>query len=437
MLVARIKAISLTPKPDPIVLLAGGPGGSALFERNNAKGWNLERDVILVSQRGTLKADPFLNCPEIDAFFERMPHLVSTDAATVEQSGVATRACHDRLAGEGWDLSAYNSAENAADIADLRVALGIGEWNVYGISYGTSLALQLLHDHPEGIRSMVLNSVLPPQVNLVDELWPTAAEGYEALFDACAAEAACNGAFPNVRAEFTKLVNDLTKQPRTISIIDPATGQPAEMVVDGYKLADLAGPEGSLGNANARARIPSLVHNLAAGDGTEAAAALLAKKEAAGAAAGLTGYGLMFGVVCSEFVPFTNPEQATRRAKLALPNFPDPVLSLPPQIPTIFSDCKLWDVKPSGQPARQPVRSDVPVLLVSGSLDSVTPPSFARIVASTLPNARNLVFPGGGHGVAGYSPECFSTIMANFLNQPKDFDDSCLKSVRIPPFKTP
>src|SRR5439155_25033413 len=120
--------------------------------------------------------------------------------------------------------SAYNSTENAADIADLRVALGIGEWNVYGISYGTSLALQLLHDHPEGIRSMVLDSVLPPQVNFVDELWPTAAEGYEALFEACAAETACNSAFPHVRAEFTKLVKVLNTQSRTISIIDSATG---------------------------------------------------------------------------------------------------------------------------------------------------------------------------------------------------------------------
>src|SRR5205823_6380647 len=121
-------------------------------------------------------------------------------------------------------------------------------------------------------------SVVPLDANLVEGFWPAAAEGYKALFDACAAETNCNDAFPNVRAEFTKLVHDLTAAPRTISTTDPASGRTAEMVIDGYRLADLVGPEGSLGNASARARIPTLVHNLATGDGKDAALALLAKQ---------------------------------------------------------------------------------------------------------------------------------------------------------------
>jgi pimeloyl-ACP methyl ester carboxylesterase len=116
-------------------------------------------------------------------------------------------------------LSAFNTTENAADVADLRIALGIDEWNVYGVSYGTNLALQLLRDHPEGIRAMVLDGVVPPQTRSVEMDWDAAAAGYRALFDACARQPQCRNAFPNAYAEFTRLVSDLTERPRTQSPI--------------------------------------------------------------------------------------------------------------------------------------------------------------------------------------------------------------------------
>ena len=129
------------------------------------------------------------------------------------RSSAATRACRDRLAGRGYDLAAYNTVENAADINELRIALGIAEWNVYGVSYGSDLALQLLRDHPEGIRSLVLDSLVPPQVNLIEGFWPNAAEGYRALFDACAAQPACAGAYPTWRASSPALCNGWPSNP--------------------------------------------------------------------------------------------------------------------------------------------------------------------------------------------------------------------------------
>lgn len=132
-----------------------------------ASRWNAARDVIFISQRGTLKAEPFLSCPEIDEFTSRSIYLVMAEPATSDMSAAATRACRDRHARAGWDLSAYNTTENATDVADLRSAMGIHEWNVYGVSYGPNLALQLLRDHPEGIRAMVLDSVVLPQITSV------------------------------------------------------------------------------------------------------------------------------------------------------------------------------------------------------------------------------------------------------------------------------
>ena len=117
------------------------------------------------------------------------------------------------MAATGVDLAAYNTTENAADIADLRVALGIDSWNVYGVSYGSRLALTVLRDHPQGIRSVVLDSVSPPTVNIVETWWSAPASSFKAIFAACAAQAACAKAYPNLESDFTATVNRLDKTP--------------------------------------------------------------------------------------------------------------------------------------------------------------------------------------------------------------------------------
>ena len=185
------------------MFVAGGPGGSGLLEQTAASGWNTDRDVIFVDQRGTLKAEPFLSCPEIDEFTARFATWSWRIRPRPRRARPATSACRDRHARDGWDLAAYNTTENAADVADLRIALGVDEWNVYGVSYGTNLALQLLRDHPEGIRAMVLDGVVPPQTRSVEVDWAAAAAGYQALFDACAGSRSATVLFRVAQAEFT------------------------------------------------------------------------------------------------------------------------------------------------------------------------------------------------------------------------------------------
>ena len=430
--VARIKTTAPNPNPDPILYLAGGPGGTGLAAavQRIAAGWNADREVIFIDQRGTLKAEPLLSCTEIDAFVSDAVYVAATDPATREQSGAATRECYNRLAAEGYDLGTYDTDENAADVADLRVALGIEEWNLYGVSYGTDLALQTVRDHPEGIRSLVLDSLVPPQDNLMKGFWPNAAEGYRALFDACAAEPACASAFPDVESEFTSLVTSLAEQPRSIEVTDPTTGQPTTVVIDGYTLANLLVVASLV--PGSIAKLPAMIHDLATGSGTLAAEAVLGNRPPSG----LTGYGLALGVFCSEQVPFTSAAQALSDAKAVLPGFPDAVLSLLPQAPYIFSDCAEWIVPKAADRVHEPARTDIPVLLLAGSLDAITPPSWADVAASTLPNAHIVRIPGAGHDVMIWSPECAVTVMHNFLNQPTGFDDSCVAGLTVPPFTT-
>ena len=188
--VARARAQSPDPRADPLVYLTGGPGGTAVASAVplTRLGLNRDRDVIFVDQRGTLHSDPLLSCPEIDHFMDDSAGMSVQAHSTAGKDLDAVRACRTRLASDGYDLSAYNTTENAADISDLRTALKIDQWNVYGVSYGSDLALHLLRDHPEGIRSVVLDSLFPPQTNAVTQWWPSAAEGFRALFDACAAQ---------------------------------------------------------------------------------------------------------------------------------------------------------------------------------------------------------------------------------------------------------
>ncbi len=149
----------------------------------------------------------------------------------------ATEACHRELAATGAELSAYNSTESAADFVDLRKVLGVAVWNVYGSSYGSYPAQTLMRDHPEGIRSVVLDSVLPTTYTIPAN-WRNTRAGFDNLFHACAVETACNAAHPHLEETFTRLVNNLEAAPLTTTVRDPATGKDIEVVLDGGALVD-------------------------------------------------------------------------------------------------------------------------------------------------------------------------------------------------------
>ena len=207
----------------------------------------------------------------------------------------------------------------------------------YALSYGTDLALQTLRDHPQGIRSVVLDSVLPPQANLMESGWAAAAHSFNAIFDGCAADPGCAQAFPDVRGEFTRLVNRLSASPLQVTV-DNAAGEPTEVVIDCYKLASgvvvaAAQTPGQL------ARIPAMIQELATGDATEVAKALTATTPP-----NILSYGLMYGVLCSEAVARTNAEKVLAVGKQALPDFPDAVLAQVAQVPSLPSDCETWSM---------------------------------------------------------------------------------------------
>jgi pimeloyl-ACP methyl ester carboxylesterase len=429
--VAIVPAVSPQPAPDPIVHLTGGPGGIAMFEGREliAAGFNQNRDLILMDQRGTYLSEPALTCAVIDRFNRRQVAFPLDARSTRRQHVAATRKCRRQLVARGIDISAYNTTENAADFADLRRALGYDQWNMFGVSYGTDLALTIMRDHPEGLRSVILDSTVPPSVVDLAEFWPNARDGFQDIFRACTAQASCRSSFPNLERTFTSLVRRLEADPVRTTVPDPTTGQPTPVVLDGGALANwlvnmsFATP--------ALKDVPSMIAELAAGDPQRIASLRLQV-----APPGFVGYGLIYGVICSEWFPFDSEREVLARGREVLPRYPRSVLAQPPQFTYMFDDCRVWDVPAAPASVHEPTVSEIPTLILSGSFDSVTPLAWAYAAAETLPNSRIARIPGVGHFVAPESP-CAQSIIASFLLRPDAPDTNCVATLRPPPFATP
>jgi pimeloyl-ACP methyl ester carboxylesterase len=175
--VAMIPSQTKPALADPILYMAGGPGANAISQAQDLVnvGLNQKRELIIMNQRGVAYTVPNLACPEIDKAFAVAVGLAYDSPANETQHIAAVKACHDRLVGQGIDLSNFNTAESESDVADLRTVLKIAQWDIYGLSYGTDLALSLMRDHPQGIRSVIIDAVLPPSAVSLGWTWTNCA----------------------------------------------------------------------------------------------------------------------------------------------------------------------------------------------------------------------------------------------------------------------
>jgi pimeloyl-ACP methyl ester carboxylesterase len=437
LMVARYPARSAEKRPDPVVYLAGGPGDIAPLEVNGfiAANFIRDREIVVMSQRGTMFSEPTLTCASIDNFARELLHLRFYSEATKRAHLGATEACHRELAATGADLSAYNSTESAVDFADLRKVLGYDTWNVYGNSYGSYLAQTLMRDHPEGIRSVVLDSVLPTTYTVPANWWNTRA-GFDNLFKACAAEPACNAAHSHLEETFTGLVNKLEAEPLTATVRDPATGKDVRVVLDGGALVDwLRNQTYSVPTLQAA---PNRIDGLAAGrpDAIEAIALDRANRAPPpGPGVPALGYGLALGVSCREDYPFATPEDLAAAGRVAFPHYPASIQDEGVGGWAYFNeDCReVWKVPAAPDAMHQPVPSSIPTLLISGSFDTLTSLAGAKAAAAKLSNATIISIPGIGHSVSPSSP-CARAVVVSFLADPAAPDTSCVGALKPPSF---
>lgn len=404
--VAVIPAVSRSPQPDPLFLLAGGPGQSAIESfpamlRAAFGQINQDRDVVLLDQRGTGQSHP-LDCelPEEDDL---------TDAEV-------TAILQDCPAALDADPRFYTTELAVRDLEALRSALGYEQLNLYGASYGTRLAQAYLRRHPDRVRTLVLDAVVSPDFAIYANAGVDGAAALDKLFARCQADPDCQAAFPDLRAEFTALLAQLEANPVAVSLSDPVTGEPLPFEMTRARFtrmvfALLYAPE-------LTALLPLTLH-AAYADGNFTPLVTQAT-----AASGGMYQGLLYAVVCTEDAPYIAPEQIAQSA------------------PTYFGDmsaslravCETW---PRGAiPADQtvPVTSNAPTLLLSGEADPITPPRYAAQVAQTLPNSAHLIAPGMGHGIIirGCVPRLVHDLV-KYATLDK-VDGACVQAIAPPPF---
>ena len=421
----KLSARNRTRKPDPLVYLVGGPGssGSMLLQtsfRKYLKYFADERDIIIIDQRGTGESAPRLYCEEV---WQRLDEILQSHHAEHAELLLEILAdCHDSLRGKGVRLESYHSENIARDIVGVLRALGYERWNLVGVSYGSRLALAMMRDYPQTLRSVILDSVYPPQADIYLDAFYHGERALQVLFEACATSETCQARYPDLEAVFRRLYERLNQTPR-MATYNPPSYKTLEIEISGYRLYDWV--FSWLYEVGSIQQIPKLVYELDRGF-VENAVRLGVAYEANMTTLSL---GMHYSVQCQEEYDSTVNRDywGILEAHPHLAGY----LSYPVEgVVTLSRLCGLWGAQARPISVNDPVASDVPALLLSGSFDPITPPIYADMASETLTTAYNFVLPHVGHGVLR-SHRCAVDIAVAFINAPKNEPDSgCIAQTR-------
>lgn len=413
------------PVTDPLVFTgSGGPGIEELeFVHLDVADWfaafHPDRDLVFYDQRGIGRSRPLLDCPELRAAFTATRARAQGVEQDVAEWRAALLTCRDRLAGEGIDLGAYTSAASALDLRDLMIELGYQSWNVYSFSYGTRLALTMMRDAPEGIRSVVLDSTVPVQSNSLADVAASMQRSLDLVFSSCAGDPSCAAVYPDLETTFFDLVDRLNQEPVTLQ---GGGGDPITVVVTGDRL--LLSVRNWLYRRDLIPVIPAVIASAARGDH------LLLKSFVVHPIDDAQADGMFLSVNCSEELPFITPEVLAAATAGVREEIKRVVLAALTQF--WLDVCSFWVVPPPPPIENEPVSSDIPTLLLAGEFDPITPPAYAAWAAETLSRSHVLQFRGFAHGI--FSPGCVDDVKLAFLDDPTAAPDStCVDA--LPPLR--
>ena len=412
--VALAPATGKATEPDPVFFFAGGPGQAAsetwVMMRSVLNKIRKKRDIVMIDQRGTGQSNK-LDCKSEVA--EDLNQEIDLDLVLAE-----TRKCLAELDG---DPRFYTTTIAMRDYDSVRRAMGYDRINIMGVSYGTRSAQVYLRLFPETVRSVTLDSVVPMQLPLGQEHAPMLDESVAAVFADCAADETCNALFPGQVNELNDLFAQLRDEPREITLINPVTGQAQPMRLDADTLAVAIR---FLSYASeTQALIPLLVHEaLNTGDLARLASQAILVMSGLNE---MLARGMELSVLCAEDYPFI--DTSADYSDTLMGNLMLEIIEL---------QCGVWPRGEVPEGFHDPVVSDLPVLLMSGERDPVTPPHYAALTAETFPNHLNLVARGRSHSVMKHV--CMRDIATQFIESGsvENIDTTCVDDIRPAPFFT-
>jgi pimeloyl-ACP methyl ester carboxylesterase len=381
--------------PDPVVFLVGGPGQGAAdlagplarrlaFLRDG-------RDLVFVDQRGTGESNG-LTCPAPPRATDLMGHIFEP---------ARLRACRDELTKRA-DLRRYTTTAAAADYEVIFEALGYSQVNVWGVSYGTRLGLELGRRLPGRVRTVTLDAVVPPSFT-----WPmSGARDAEAalatVISDCEHDPNCANSYPTFRRDVDAAFAAIATEPANATVFDAHTRKTERVP---FATSDLAYSTRALLYDAQALQLPQLFRDAAAGNYDALAQAYVSRARNLGREIAT---GVHLGVYCAEDLPYVDVNRARAMAAGT-------------RIATYLLDqyaraCDIWPRGELAEGFREPIRSDVPTLMMTGQRDPVTPPWTAHEAAKTLTHARVLTWRFGGHGFDGLADgACKQRIIREFI----------------------
>ncbi len=409
------------PLSDPVVPIGGGPGEAITEEAagvgHEVGGLLAQRDVLLVDQRGTggsnglfctFGISPANPQPAFDTMFPL--------------DGV--KACAAELAKKA-DLTKYTTTLAVEDLEAVRRWLGYGRLNLIGGSYGTRFVQEFLRRHPESARTATLQGVVSMDQRMPLQHARDGQRSLDQVLTLCAADPACHEAFPGVRNELWTVLDRLDRAPGTATVDNPIADGKVTLSVGRGIFAEAL--RSKLYTVHGSAEVPFLIHRAYGGDFGPFFKATIPWRVFVELR---IANGMYLSDTCAEDTRwFTEEEARLDDMGTALGDF---------RVDVQKAACSVWPTAEIPADFRQPVTTDVPVLMLDGELDPVTPPRYGRDAVRHMPNGLLVVVPGGHHGLDLSHPECLLGLMGKFIESGTvaGLDASCVAGMERPPFVT-
>jgi pimeloyl-ACP methyl ester carboxylesterase len=382
----------------------GGPGYSTTANIDSISynsGFLAYGGFIAFDQRGTKRAQPCLDCVEVEEALKRS-YREGKDKDKLVLAAVTE--CRGRFTKQGIDLSAYNTVESAEDINDLRLALGIDSLNLVGISYSGGLMLAMARSHPEGVRALILNSPLPGFVNYEEHGLLNINEALEQVFANCQADSLNKAVYGDLRSRFHQYFTAINAKTFTVRYLEKGTKDSLTITYTKNELLDAVVDRL---NSSQVKTVPAVMNDLIRGEHKKYVTEVLDGYFSGDKSISL---GMRYSVYCSEQIQYSDPVLERQQNDV-----------LPWLSGYVFNNvnhpiCTCWQINPEPGSAKDPVYSTVPALITSGDIDPWCRPFYNRLIKRYMPNSQLLIIHNRGHA-PGYNVDGVD-YLTMFLNNP-------------------
>lgn len=412
--IVSIRATGEKREPDPFVFFAGGPGSSATEDASGlvrAFPQILEHhDMLFVDQRGTGGSHP-LDCKFYDPadLQTYLGYFFPLDDV---------KKCREQLEANS-DLKLYTTTIAADDMDEVRAALGYERLNLLGGSYGTRAALTYLKRHPQHVRTAILHGVSPTNHFMPSDFPVQTERALQGVLSECLADKVCSEAFPNIKEEAKAVLAQLIKGPIEVEVQKPRSSEKVKVKLSRDLAAEAI--RYMLYSPVPASRVPLILHLASQGNYVPLTyAALRYRQNLVGSGSN----GMYLSVTCAEDLPWIKPGEGERMAaNTFLGDY---------RLRQQREACALWPRAEIEPDYSQPVKADVPVLILTGEWDPVTPPSNGDRAAKTLTNSLHVIVPSGAHGLDGLEgTDCIDNLIVKFIESgtTKGLDTACVKNI--------